>query len=73
MKKIILIGSEGVLGKHYSLKLKSTASFLALGDIRIKKQFVNNRIIKKNLDLKSEKNIEKFFIDIKKNLENLIF
>tara|TARA_B100000989_G_C19520952_1_gene464123 strand:+ start:1726 stop:2481 length:756 start_codon:yes stop_codon:yes gene_type:complete len=66
MKKIILIGSEGVLGKHYSLKLQSTASFLALGDIRIKKQFINNRIIKKNLDLKSEKNIERFFIDIKK-------
>lgn len=66
MKKIILIGSEGVLGRHYSLKLQSTKSILALGDIKIKKQFINKKVIKKNLNLTSEKNIEQFFIDIKK-------
>ena len=39
MKKIILIGSEGVLGKHYSKELLKISKKLVVADIKIKKTF----------------------------------
>ena len=59
MKKIILIGSEGVLGKHYSKILKFQK--LVVADIKIKKTFnKKNRFIGKKLDIENEGEIEFF-------------
>ena len=66
MKKIILIGSEGVLGKYYSKNLTKISKFLVLADIKIKKQTYKNNVYKKKLDLENDNEIENFFIDLKK-------
>ena len=67
MKKIILIGSEGVLGKHYSKELLKISKKLVVADIKIKKKFnKKNRFIGKKLDIENEGEIEFFFKNLLK-------
>ena len=67
MKKIILIGSEGVLGKHYSKELLKISKKLVVADIKIKKTFnKKNRFIGKKLDIENERQIEFFFKNLLK-------
>ena len=67
MKKIILIGSEGVLGKHYSKELLKISKKLVVADIKIKKTFnKKNRFIGKKLDIENEGEIEFFFKNLLK-------
>ena len=67
MKKIILIGSEGVLGKHYSKELLKISKKLVVADIKIKKTFnKKNRFIGKKLDIENEEEIEFFFKNLLK-------
>ncbi len=41
MKKIILIGCDGVLGKYYKNKLKKITKKLIVADIKIKRDIIN--------------------------------
>ena len=67
MKKIILIGSEGVLGKYYSKELLKISKKLVVADIKIKKIInKNNRFISKKLNIENEKEIEFFFKELLK-------
>ena len=67
MKKIILIGSEGVLGKHYSKELLKISKKLVVADIKIKKTFnKKNRFIGKKLDIENEGELEFFFKNLLK-------
>ncbi len=66
MKKIILIGSEGVLGKFYQQKLSSKNNFLVSADIKISKKKNSKNSLNFKLNLEKENEIEKFFKNIKK-------
>jgi len=62
MKKIILIGCEGVLGKYYSKELLKTSKKLVTADIKIKERTnKNKKLICKKLNIENEEEIENFF------------
>ena len=46
MKKIILIGSEGTLGKFYTKNLIKFNKKLVIADIKIKKKFKKRKVNK---------------------------
>lgn len=65
MKKIILIGCEGVLGKYYSNEILKISKKLVVADIKINKNTQsNNKLIKKKLNIENENEIEFFFKDL---------
>ena len=66
MKKIILIGSEGILGKFYQQKLSSKNNFLVSADIKTSKKKNSKNSLKFELNLEKENEIEKLFNNIKK-------
>lgn len=64
MKKIILIGSEGVLGSYYKKILsKNSNIYLVAGDKKFKSK--NNNVVQEIIDLENPKSIYKFFNKIK--------
>ncbi len=70
MKKIILIGSEGVLGNFYKKKLKSTCDLLVVMDLKAKN--VNSKkFISKKIDISDEREVEYFFKNLKKRHKNI--
>ena len=66
MKKIILIGSEGVLGKFYQKKLSTKNNLLVSADIKKSSKKNSKKSLKFNLDLEQESEIENLFIILKK-------
>ena len=64
MKKIILIGCKGILGKFYLKELYKLSKILVAADIKITKDFKNKKLIQKKLDLENEDEIKFFFKDI---------
>ena len=66
MKKIILIGSEGILGKYYSKNLIRSNKQLVLADIKIKKNLKKGKLIKRKLDIENENDVKSFFQEISK-------
>ena len=60
MKKIILIGSEGILGKYYQ-KLSSKSNILISADIAIKENNNLKNTFRYNLNLEKEQEIKDFF------------
>ncbi len=66
MKKIILIGSEGILGKYYQKKLSSKSNILISADIAIKENNNLKNTFRYNLNLEKEQEIKDFFFKIKK-------
>ena len=61
MKKIILIGSEGSLGKFYSKNLMKLSKILVVADIKIKKNLKKGKLVKQKLNIENEENVRKFF------------
>ena len=70
MKKIILIGSEGILGKYYSKNLSNKDNLLILADANIKPKKIKKNTIKIKLDIENESSIKNFFLDLKKKYGN---
>lgn len=66
MKKIILIGSEGILGKYYQKKLSGKSNILISADITIKEGKNFKNISKYKLNIENEQEIKEFFLKIKK-------
>ncbi len=64
MKKIILIGCAGILGKFFASKLLKISKKLVIADIKINEKSSNKKVLKKKLDIEDEKEIEKFFKDL---------
>lgn len=67
MKKIILIGSEGILGSYYKKKLLASSKLLVTADIKIKKNKLSKKLIELKLDVEKDLEIRDFFFKIKKN------
>jgi len=61
MKKIILIGCKGVLGKFYVKELLKLSKILIVADIKIKKDLKNKKLIQKKLNVENEIEIKEFF------------
>ena len=61
MKKIILIGCEGVLGKFYVKELLKVSKLLVVADVKIKNDSRNKKLIQKKLNLENETEINEFF------------
>ena len=61
MKKIILIGSEGTLGKFYSKNLIKFSKILVDADIKIKNNIKKGKLIKQKLDIENEEEVKIFF------------
>ena len=55
MKKILLIGSEGVLGKYFKTKLSNKNNILFLADIKNNTKYSKKNVHHFRLDLRSEK------------------
>ncbi len=64
MKKIILIGCKGVLGKFYLKELYKSSKILVAADVKITKDLKNKKLIQKKLDLENENEIKSFFKEI---------
>ena len=64
MKKIILIGCEGVLGRYYKNKLKKITKKLIVADIKIKKDIIKKNFFQKKLNLENENEVDNFFKEI---------
>ena len=65
MKKIILIGSEGVLGSYYkNILSKNSNYFLVVGDKQFKTK-TNLKVIQEKIDLEKQQSILKFFKNLK--------
>jgi NAD(P)-dependent dehydrogenase (short-subunit alcohol dehydrogenase family) len=64
MKKIILIGSEGTLGKFYSKNLIKFSKILVVADIKIKNNIKKGKLIKKKLDIENEEEVKIFFKEL---------
>ena len=65
MKKIILIGSEGVLGNYYKKELAKNCKLLVAGDKIFKSKSIK-KVQNVYIDLNDQKNIKNFFVEIKK-------
>jgi NAD(P)-dependent dehydrogenase (short-subunit alcohol dehydrogenase family) len=61
MRKIILIGSEGSLGKFYSKNLIKFCKILVLADIKIRKNSKKGKVIRQKLDIENEEEVKNFF------------
>ena len=61
MKKIILIGCKGVLGKFYVKELLKLSKILIVADIKIKNDLKNKKLIQKKLNVENEIEIKEFF------------
>ena len=61
MKKIILIGSEGALGKFYTKNLIKFNKKLVIADIKIKKDSKKGKLIKQKLNIENEEEVQNFF------------
>ena len=66
MKKILLIGSEGVLGKYFKTKLSNKNNILFLADIKNNTKYSKKNVHHFRLDLRSEKQIKDLFERIHK-------
>lgn len=65
MKKIILIGGSGVLGKHFAQKL-SKNNLVHVADVGLKKEQIADNRYNHFLDVLNEKKVDEFFKKIKK-------
>jgi NAD(P)-dependent dehydrogenase (short-subunit alcohol dehydrogenase family) len=65
-KKILLIGSEGVLGSFFAKNLSRENDMLFVADIKIKKDKIKKNKIDFKLNLESENEIKNLFLNIKK-------
>lgn len=70
MKKIILIGCSGVLGKYFLKELKKNSYVLAAADIKIKKNFSSKKLFFSKINIENENEIENFLKIIKKKYGN---
>ena len=66
MKKIILIGCSGILGKYFLKQLKKNSKVLVAADIDVKKNLTTRSFYKKKLNIENEKDVKNFFQDILK-------
>lgn len=66
MKRILLIGSEGILGKYFSKSLQNSDTQLFVADIKINKKKSTKKFISFNLNIESENEIKDLFLFIKK-------
>ena len=64
MKKIILIGSEGALGKYYTKNLIKFNKILVVADIKIKKNLRKGKLVKRKLNIENEEEVKSFFNEI---------
>ncbi len=64
MKKIILIGCKGILGRFYLKELYKLSKILVVADIKITKDLKNKKLIQKRLNLENENEIKSFFKDV---------
>mgnify|MGYP001347876063 FL=1 len=64
MKKIILIGSEGGLGKYYTKNLIKFNKILVVADIKIKKNLRKGKLVKRKLNIENEEEVKSFFNEI---------
>ena len=64
MKKIILIGCKGVLGKFYAKELLKVSKKLVIADINVNKNTTSKKLIQKKLNIENEKEIKSFFKDL---------
>ena len=65
MKKIILIGSEGILGSFYKKKFLNNDCFLVVGDKNLKSKNTD-KFVQEKINLEDENSINSFFLKIKK-------
>ncbi len=70
MKKIILIGCSGVLGKYFLKNLKKNSDILVAADIKIKKSFSSKKLVLNKINIENENEIENFLKQIKKKYGN---
>ena len=64
MKKIILIGSEGVLGSYYAKNLVKFNKILVVADIKIQKNSRIGKLVKRKLNIENEEEVKSFFYEI---------
>jgi len=64
MKKIILIGSEGALGRYYTKNLIKFNKILVVADIKIKKNLRKGKLVKRKLNIENEEEVKSFFNEI---------
>ena len=69
MKKIILIGSEGVLGSFYKQRLKISSDLLVVLDLNAK-NIISKNFISKKIDITNENDLELFFKFLKKKYKS---
>ena len=62
MKKIILIGSEGVLGSYYAKNLVKFNKILVVADIKIQKNSRIGKLVKRKLNIENEEEVKSFFL-----------
>ena len=70
MKKIILIGCSGVLGKYFLKNLKKNSDILVAADIKIKKNFSSKKLVLNKINIENENEIENFLKQIKRKYGN---
>ena len=70
MKKIILIGCSGVLGKYFLKNLKKNSDILVAADIKIKKNFSSKKLVLNKINIENENEIENFLKQIKRKFKN---
>lgn len=64
MKKIILIGCSGILGKYFLKQLKKKSKILIAADIDVKKNIKTKKFHQTKLNIEHENDIEFFFKEI---------
>ena len=69
MKKIILIGGSGILGRYYAKKLSLNYQ-VHVADIGLKKNKINDNRYNYYLDIQKEKQVANFFKKLKKKYGN---
>tara|TARA_B100000963_G_scaffold109962_1_gene95714 strand:+ start:1149 stop:1904 length:756 start_codon:yes stop_codon:yes gene_type:complete len=66
MKKIVLIGCNGILGKYFFRKLKKKSKILVAADIDVKKNIKSKKFYKSKLNVENEEEVKLFFEEILK-------
>ena len=64
MKKIILIGCSGILGKYFLKQLKKSSKVLVAADIDVKKNIKSKKFCKLKLNVENEEDVKLFFEEI---------